>query len=97
MNPGPPLLKIGVVLIPTEGLATPRQFGPSMRISYLSAMSESCFSSANPSPPTSLKPPETTIACLIPFFPHSSNIEQTIPVGSTMIAKSGVSGRSPTF
>jgi hypothetical protein len=52
---------------------TPTQFGPIIRIPYLSTRPLSDASNAAPSGPASLKPPVTTMTALRPRCPHSSN------------------------
>ena len=81
MNPGLLLYWKKVTFNLWGGLTTPMQLGPRKRIPYLLAVYTSCFSRFIPSTPISLKPPETTMACLMPccranpipfLFPFSS-------------------------
>jgi len=73
----------------------PKVLGPMTRIPFLRAMSESSRCSAGPlGSSTSLKPEVMITAPLAPFSAHSVKAEGTRCEGTTMMARSILSGTS---
>ena len=85
-------------LTPAGGDRTPRQLGPTMRISEgraANSMSRSSFWPA--SLPDSAKPAEITIAARVPRSANSAIRPGTVDGGVQRIARSGDTGRLFTF
>ena len=75
---------------------TPRQFGPTTRIPSSRTRVRRAFSSAAPSPPTSLKPAEITMAYRMPLAAQASSAGRHALGGITRTARSASGGRSAT-
>ncbi len=77
-------------------LSTPMQLGPTMRIPARRTASTTFRSSATPLSPISEKPAEITTTPRTPFSAHSFTTSSTWLPGTTMKARSTVSGISST-
>ena len=78
-----------------SGLITPRQLGPTTRMSASLQMETIRFSISSPSWPTSRKPAETITIPLIPFSTASFTAFSAGFGGRIIIARSTASGISP--
>jgi hypothetical protein len=84
-----------VALRPFGGRITPRQLGPTIRMSWSRAISLISRSSSAPSSPTSRKPADTMMSPSTPALPHSSTMPGTVGAGVAMTARSTSASTSP--
>ena len=81
---------------PGAVFATPMQFGPTMRILYLSTMRISSFSRAAPSGPISRNPAVMQTSAGTPFWPQASATSRTPAEGTERTPRSTLPGISRT-